>query len=133
MKEHPPTKEGPAQPLQDTPTLAEQGALLHRKDKTFARLHITGDGLGLGEQGRGLVVLCGAASTPQLGNEEGKRERGGQAALSCRLVLAMLQGQKLCEGHGILVQTPQAELCRRHADTPDTSSQSGHVTGVELT
>lgn len=44
----------------------------------------------------------------------------------------MLQGQKLCEGHGILVRTPQTELRQRHADTPYTSSHSGHVTGVEL-
>lgn len=64
--------------------LTDQGALLRRRDKTRVCLYTTGDMLGLGEQGRGLVELCGAASRPHsLGT---KRKRVGQAALSRRLV-----------------------------------------------
>lgn len=79
--------------------LTEPGALLGRRDKTLAGLCTTGDMLGLGERGRELVGPCGQRQGHSLGT---KKKTAGQAALSCSLSLASLQGQVLREGHGIL-------------------------------
>lgn len=63
--------------------LTDQGALLRRRDKTRVCLYTTGDMLGLGEQGRGLVELCGAASRPQLGNQEEESGTGSPEPQAC--------------------------------------------------
>lgn len=76
-------QEDPAQPLQATPMLTEQGALLRRRDKTCVCLYTTGDMLGLGEWGRGLVEPCGAASRPQLGNQEEDSGTGSPELQAC--------------------------------------------------
>ena len=63
--------------------LTDQGALLRRRDKTCVCLYTTGDMLGLGEQGRRLVELCGAASRPQLGNQEEESGTGSPELQAC--------------------------------------------------
>ena len=63
--------------------LTEQGALLGRRDKTLVDLYTTGDMLGLGEWGRGLVEPCGAVSRPQLGNQEEDSGTGSPELQAC--------------------------------------------------
>ena len=69
--------------------LTEQGALLGRRDKTLVDLNTTGDMLGLGERGRGLVEPWGQRQGHSLGT---KKKTAGQAALSCRLVPGLAAG-----------------------------------------